>query len=70
MKGKQFYTLAAATDYIESLLNKGKPCTITRTTEHAFGVDWRVWTVKANKRVKQCQNYLKQNAEPVAPMTE
>lgn len=52
MKGKQFYTLAAATDYIESLLNTGKQCTITRTTEHAFGVDWCVWTVKANKRVK------------------
>lgn len=53
MKGKQFYTLAAATDYIESLLNKGKPCTITRTTEHAFGVDWCVWTVKADKRAKR-----------------
>lgn len=52
MKDKQFYTLAAATGYIESLLDKGRPCTITRTTEHAFGVDWCVWTVKANRRVK------------------
>lgn len=50
MKSKQFYTLAAAMDYIEYLLDKGKPCTITRTTEHVFGVDWKIWTVTVSKR--------------------